>query len=885
MRGDAPSLPARAASWRAVALVWVGIGLTAAGLAGFGAYTTLTGRERALATAGATAQNLARVLENHTQRSVDAVELLLRLVAASGEHREAALPGPDRFDPVLAEVLRERGYVAATSVLCAETGRRVFGHGPPRQIAGDLDLDAFRAHRKAGASVRVGKPFFDADTGHWSAAVSRVYPRSASKGAPLLAVAHVDLSQLQRFYASIDVGRGGSIVLWRADGLLLTRAPYNGAHIGRVYPGAALFKELARAPNGLYRAASATDGTRRIVAYRQLPGTDLVTVAALSEEDSLTAWAAEMRSTLAILALVLLALVAFGALVAREMRRRAEAEARATQKSALLEATLETMDQGLLMVDQETTVQVCNRRAQELLELPAELLARRPSFDEVIRYQFARDEFAKQDTSFRDWVESGGFEQTHHVYERERPNGTVLEVRTVPFAGGGAVRTYTDITARKRAEKRISHIARHDALTDLPNRVFFRERLEQALAGMRRRGDGVALLCLDLDHFKGVNDTLGHPIGDALLKAVAQRIRAELREEDTVARLGGDEFAILQNGTGQPAAGAALAHRLVASLGQPYLLEGHPINVGASIGIAVVTEAAGDADTLLRNADLALYRAKEDGRGTYRFFEPAMDAAVQARRSLELDLREALVRGEFVLHYQPFVDLLRGEVVGFEALVRWNHPTRGLISPAEFVPVAEETRLIVPLGDWILRQACQDAVGWPDGIRVAVNISAAQFRGEGLGAGVLSALAQAGLAPERLELEITETVLMQNTEASLKALHRLRGAGVRIAMDDFGTGYSSLSYLRSFPFDKIKIDRSFVRELTHNAECRAIVRAITSLGQSLSISTIAEGVETREQLDAVRAEGCTEVQGYLFSPPVPIEEARRLAPRRRARAA
>jgi diguanylate cyclase (GGDEF)-like protein len=440
-----------------------------------------------------------------------------------------------------------------------------------------------------------------------------------------------------------------------------------------------------------------------------------------------------------------------------------------------------------------------------------------------------------------------------------------------PMQGGGWVATFEDITEWQKAQAQISHMARHDALTNLPNRTLFRERLEQALLHAKRDGH-IAVLCLDLDHFKGVNDSLGHPIGDDLLKDVAGRLTACLREGDTVCRLGGDEFAIVQVDSGEQTSPASLASRLIEVVSAPYDIRGHQITIGLSIGIAVTPGDGSDPDQLLKNADLALYRAKSDGRGLFHFFEVGMDARAQARRLLEVDLRGALLRNEFVVYYQPIQDLEAERVVGFEALVRWNHPLRGMIAPLNFIQVAEETGLIVPLGDWVLQTACREAAGWSQDVCVAVNLSPAQFKSRNLVPSVVSALAISGLAACRLELEITESVLLHDSEATLATLHKLRALGVRISMDDFGTGYSSLSYLRSFPFDKIKIDRSFVNELASRNESMAIVRAVTGLGKSLGISTTAEGVETIEQLALLRTEGCTEVQGYLFSPPRPAED-------------
>ncbi|MXP65810.1 EAL domain-containing protein [Roseomonas sp. M0104] len=451
------------------------------------------------------------------------------------------------------------------------------------------------------------------------------------------------------------------------------------------------------------------------------------------------------------------------------------------------------------------------------------------------------------------------------------PDGRWISVVHRPVEGGGWVATYEDVTERKQAEARLAHMARHDALTGLPNRAAFREQMARALARVRR-GEGVAVLCLDLDRFKAVNDSLGHPAGDALLQAVAARLRDCVRETDLVVRLGGDEFAVVQEGASLPAEAAAVAGRIIAALSAPFGIGGHHVTVGTSIGIALAGLGTTDADVLLRCADLALYRAKEDGRGAFRFFEPSMDEQMRARRDLEMDLGSALARGELALFYQPLVDTEQGRVGGFEALLRWQHPVRGTVSPAAFIPLAEETGMIAAIGAWVIRRACADAACWPLPVKVAVNLSPVQFRDRSLPRIVAEALAESGLDPARLELEITESLLLLDDEKVLEILHGLRAQGVRIAMDDFGTGYSSLSYLRRFPFDKIKIDQSFVRGMMEQEDCAAIVSTVVSLGRLLGMSVNAEGVETREQFLALREQGCGEVQGYLFSPPRPAEE-------------
>ncbi|MCJ2049337.1 putative bifunctional diguanylate cyclase/phosphodiesterase, partial [Methylobacterium sp. J-070] len=431
--------------------------------------------------------------------------------------------------------------------------------------------------------------------------------------------------------------------------------------------------------------------------------------------------------------------------------------------------------------------------------------------------------------------------------------------------------TQIDISARKAAEGQIAHMARHDGLTDLPNRALFYERLEGRLADLSTDDGSCAVLCLDLDHFKAVNDSLGHLAGDALLRAVAHRIRVVLRAEDTVARLGGDEFAVLMRKVGDLRRVEALAERLIDAVRAPVSFGEQQMQVGLSIGIALAPAHGVDGETLFKRADLALYRAKAEGRNTYRVFEPAMDEVVAERRDLERDLRHAIEGGELTLYYQPQVTTSGGDLVGFEALVRWMHPERGLVPPNAFIPLAEETGLILALGEWVLRAACREAARWERPLKVAVNLSPHQFQQADLAERVLAILTETGLSPMRLELEITETVIINDMARALGILRRLKALGISIAMDDFGTGYSSLATLQAFPFDKIKIDRSFVGHVEGSPQAAVIVRAVLGLGRSLGMSVVAEGVETEEQMRFLAAEACDEAQGYLIGRPQPIE--------------
>jgi diguanylate cyclase (GGDEF)-like protein len=537
------------------------------------------------------------------------------------------------------------------------------------------------------------------------------------------------------------------------------------------------------------------------------------------------------------------------------------------------DAAVANMSQGLCMFSADERMIVCNLNYLAIFGMSPNFVKPGVSLYDVLQHSVDMN------------IASANVEELYRIrreviaakqpttYSETLADGRIIDIWHRPMADGGWVSTYEDVTERRQAESRIAYMATHDPLTDLPNRSFLRGRLSQMLlAAAKEEATGVArlsaLLLLDLDRFKEINDTLGHAAGDRLLRIVAERLRNLVGREDLVARLGGDEFAILLSVDGAGAA-ADLSQRIIDALIAPYDLEGHQANIGASIGISLAPTDGLDSEGLLRCADLALYRAKSQGRGGFAFFQSEMTAAAQHRRVLELELRDALTQGQFEAYYQPQFGAKSGRVRGAEALIRWRHPARGLVGPNEFISIAEEVGLIVPIGEWILRQACREAAQWREGMRVAVNISAAQFKGNRLAEMVISALAASGLPPTQLELEITESVLLEETEATLKTLHQLRSFGVRVSLDDFGTGYSSLSYLRSFPFDKIKIDRSFVGEVTASANGAAIVRAIAGLGASLGMEITAEGVETQEQLDLVRREGCTEVQGYYFSPPRP----------------
>jgi diguanylate cyclase (GGDEF)-like protein len=559
-------------------------------------------------------------------------------------------------------------------------------------------------------------------------------------------------------------------------------------------------------------------------------------------------------------------------------QQQVEGSQRELQEQKLrLDTAINHMGEGLCMFDAEKRLVLCNDRYAKMYRLPPELLRAGTPHREIIKHRITNgiikgetsDSAAKLLISALDALPADAIASRVDEFA----DGRLISVTRQPMAGGGWVATHLDVTEQRRSEAKISYMAQHDALTDLPNRVMLRERLEHALAITRRGSTNLAVLMLDLDRFKEVNDTLGHPMGDTLLQAVAARLRGCIRETALIARLGGDEFAVIECVANPVVEATALAERIREALCEPFDLGDHQVTTGASVGIAIAPRDGTDSDEILKNADLALYSAKSGGRGSFRFFEPELDQLMHARRNLERDMRSALANGEFELHYQPFANVKSGELSGCEALLRWHHPQRGLVLPAEFIPLAEETGLIVPVGEWVLRTACAEAAKWPVNLKIAINLSPAQFRSKELVPIIVGALASSGIAPQRLELEVTETVIMHDSEAVFAALGQLHKLGVRIALDDFGTGYSSLSFLQKFPFDKIKIDRSFVDELSGaKEESRLIARAVVRFAASLGKTTTAEGVETQEQLDILRAEACVEMQGYYLSRPIPGSE-------------
>jgi len=554
----------------------------------------------------------------------------------------------------------------------------------------------------------------------------------------------------------------------------------------------------------------------------------------------------------------------------REARRR-----HAENQMVLASRVYENSTEGIIITDALKHIVSVNRSFTTITQFPA---------DDVIGTIPAvfTSEFHGPDLYMTMWdrIHTTGFWQGE-IRNRRKDSSlypewlSIIAVKDTTGLVMNYIAIFSDISERKRSEERIQHLAHFDALTGLPNRILFRDRLEQALIKAQRNGDKVAILFLDLDRFKHINDTLGHGVGDSLLKEISNRLLACMRDQDTVSRQGGDEFIIVLPDTDSTGA-ARVAEHIVQNTSKRCQIEGYDLHITPSIGISMYPDDSLEKDTLIKYSDVAMYQAKDSGRNTYKFYTSEMNVRVFQRMSIESGLREALEKGHFILYYQPQISLQTGYIIGCEALIRWNHPEKGLIPPASFIPIAEETGLIVPIGDWVMKEACRQAIAWKaQGLRsitMAINLSAIQFSHTHMAHQITSLLEETGLAPEHLELELTESILMQGIEATLETLNNLAGFGLRLSIDDFGTGYSSLAYLKRFPLHKLKIDQSFVRDITQDANDAAIVRTIIGMAKSLNLDVIAEGVETKPQADFLRQAGCDEMQGYYFSPPVPAEQ-------------
>ena len=881
------SILARCSSFRIFIAVAVALTCTAA-LAICWAIWYL--RADAIRNASRDTGNLATVLAEQTNRSVQSIDLMLdelqERITAQGARTQnefrRRLQGEDTFH-LLTERMVHLSHITLIALvdkngwLVNSTNRWPL---PPTNVSDREHFQHVKTHNDG--SIYISSPIVDRLKGIPTILFNKRINDANDEFLGVIVIG-VRMSYFQHIYESITSLNDLSFLLLRNDGTIIARYPDRIDRAGAKMPAASPWHGLVSQGGGYYRSPGYFDGKARLVAVRPLRDYPLVINVAESETAALATWRRE-AITIGIGTLLLMFSSAFLLkALSKQFNRCAISEATLIDKTLELgrangkiDAALNNISQGLVMFDSSDRLVVCNQRYLEMYGLSPEIVKPGCTLREILDHRIATGHFFSDDPEqyMADILAAVG-QGTDFSKITNLRDGRVICIVNNPIADGGWVATHEDVTEEKRAEERISYAAHHDGLTGLANRMLFYERLEQELKRVRR-GDHLAVLYLDLDHFKRVNDTLGHPVGDKLLKGVANRLLGCVRDIDLVARLSGDEFAIIQSSLNHPSDAADLAIRVRQAILEPCDLDGHQVTVDISVGISIAPNDATQLNDLLKIADIALYEAKNTGRGTYCFYEPGMNARMQARGRLERDLQSALANGEFELFYQPIVSLEDNKIKSFEALLRWRHPQRGLVSPTEFIPVAEEMGLIIPLGEWILRTACAEAATWPDDIHVAVNVSSVQLFNKNFSNVVISAVASARIPVAKLVLELTESVFLQNTDANLGTLKKLQEFGVLFSMDDFGTGYSSLGYLMSFPFSKIKIDRSFITGLPDKNESRAIVRAIVDLGRSLSMRVIAEGVETAQQLEHVRELGCTDIQGYLFSPPRPAAEIHEL---------
>ncbi|HEY0203260.1 MAG TPA: EAL domain-containing protein [Acetobacteraceae bacterium] len=853
-----------------------------------------------LAEARQNVSTLGLAIAEQTTRSLQAGDLVLeelrRQIAGlrleTVEDFKAKLGNEDLF-----KFLKDRAdflpQIDAFTIIAADGKLVNFSRQWPAPSTDLSDRDYFAWFRDNDVpDAFVSKPVQNRGSGAWTVYIVRRLNAPSGQFIGMI-LAAVDLDYFKEFFKALTTGAGTTVTLLRNDGTALTSYPPT-ARIGNVLPAASPWHQIVKQGPEVFVTEGVLAPGTRIVSVHPLKDYPLVINVSVSEWVALAAWiqtsaAATLCAFMAIacVGLLLRALLRqFRRLEASETmlanrnaaleatRRRLETQAgelsasRAlmAEQSATLQIALTHMNQGIMMVAADGMVAVCNKRAAEMLDLPQDLVESRPSFVSLVAYQRSRGEFGNSPTnpcafSFEEAMAGPGH------YERERPNGRMLEVETVPVPGGGLVRTFTDVTERRHSEMQVQFMARHDGLTGLLNRTAFQDRLQALLKDAAGNGHHLAVFYMDLDGFKLVNDTHGHAAGDELLVAVAGRLRSSLRETDVVARMGGDEFAVIQSPSRVGGGGAELAARMLAAVSEPFPLAAGRCTVGISIGVAIYPDHSVNGAELLRNADTALYQAKASGKRTFCIWDPALDGGQQSLFLLEQDLAHALQEKQFFLEYQPIVDTGTLDVVRFEALLRWNHPTRGVIGPGDFIAIAERCGLIVPIGQWVIEAACTAAAAWPWPVEVSINLSPVQFTRGSLATQVEQILQRTGLHPARLNLEVTEGVLLESTGQVLQAMSRLRQLGVRFSLDDFGTAHAGLTYLRRFTFDVLKVDKSFVQDAARSPDARIVLGAIQAIGAACNLQVVAEGVETAAELAVVRDLRCAHVQGYLTGRP------------------
>jgi diguanylate cyclase (GGDEF)-like protein len=873
-------------------LVACGIFLIAAIAVGT-AMTISDFRERALESGERELQNTVMLLARHFDQQLD--DLQGPLVDLITYMRAAGIASPDDFKSEMSTHEMHLLMKAKVSGASEIAGINVYDADgilinssvvPAVPYVNIADRSYFKALK---SSPDVTQPQIELVrsrfSGGWRTVIARkvIGPDGQFIGVVSRAIAP---AKFEDFFSTVALGKDATISIHHRNGGLLGRYPHVETMIGRNFKiGPGREAELLNLDHGAARVVSPIDGQARLASIQGLRHFPLAVVATTTVAAALADWRAQTKfliiaagSSAIVIAVILALIVRRLAWQHRSSQRRLALEKQRLERINMhFDAALSNMTQGLCMFDGQKRLVVWNERYAQIYRLPPDFLKVGTPHDAIIADRILRGILKgdSSDSAARAKISALGQLPKDTTSSRvdEFADGRFMLVTRKPMVDGGWLATHEDITERRRAEAEIVHLARHDGLTGLANRAEFNARLKEASKRLKRNGGAVTVMMLDLDKFKAVNDTRGHLAGDQLLVEVGRRLQSEIREIDVLARLGGDEFAIIQEGVPDQHAGAtALALRIISAITRPFDLSGHEARVGISIGVALAPVHGNESEQLLKCADLALYDAKANGRNDFRVFQDEMLKAADMQKLAESELRDAIAREEFELHYQPVISVETRTLCGAEALVRWRHPTRGLVAPDQFIPLAESTGLIVPLGEWVLRQACKDAASWPAHVKLAVNISAVQFRRGDLFDTILRILLETGLPPDRLELEITETALLENQEAHLATIRRLKNLGISMALDDFGTGYSAVNYLTIFPFDKIKIDKSFTQGVLNRRDCKAVIASTLALAQGLGTVTTAEGIETEEQFEYLRKAGVDIAQGYLFGRPVPLSQ-------------
>ena len=815
-------------------------------------------KQQLLATATVLAKQAARDFEAIDLIEASLIERMETLAIVSDEVYARAMAGRD-IQLMLKDKISSFPHIEAVELIGADgtlINSSLAWPSPPINVAGQECFEALKSN--PALASKLGRPVRDQRTGTWTISLARKFMGSNGEFIGLV-VGTIKAEYFEELYQTLVRGPAESIALFRRDGVMLARYPHVDSFIDKSLSHGPL-DDMMRSGGGVARLRDVVDGSERLMAGARLANVPIDLMTSTTVAAALDDWWTEALYLIGLTIVLVVAIGGAGAVVVQYFRKQ----------SIRLDATLNNQSQGVCMFDAHRRLIVCNDRYAEMFHLPGELTRPGTTLRQIFDHQISRGLHPENGPD----AYIGGMTAIIAANEpastvAELPDGRAVVTVFRPVPGGGFVTTVEDITEQKRAEKRIAHIAHHDALTGLHNRAALSDYLATTVDETIRAGGTFAILCLDLDRFKEVNDLHGHLIGDALLCEVARRLQA-VASGEFLARVGGDEFIVVTLGDAQAAAAGQLAERLRAALIGDIEIAGQQLRLALSIGIARSPADGNDPTTLLANADIALYRAKAEGRDTIRFFEADMGAQLRDRRELQHDLQSAAANGELRLDFQPLARI-GGEIVGFETLVRWHHPSRGLVPPGVFIPLTEETGLIVTMGEWILRAACREAASWPNQLKISVNLSPVQCRNDDIVRLVHEILIETGLSADRLELEITEGVLIDDFSRAVSILRRLKSLGVRIALDDFGTGYSSMSYLQAFPFDMIKIDRSFISNLERSAQSKAILRGVIGLARGLELPVTAEGVETQAQLDVLCRAGCDFVQGYLIGRPASID--------------